>query len=247
MDSALKKKPAERGAEVELVAHELRTLTREFYRRVSPQEFSHCNWTKKEASSKSSTIVQYTDYFNKLNDYFIQKILTQKSRDVSNALQLLLQIAQSLCNFEGEQEADLHHLMLMASILNSHRIMRLKQEYMSPADQEICDELDELVSGAGNFNRLRQVTNAFDSSLPFFPGILTDITMGIEGNPELVPKAEQLGAVLIKVFQKNTKISLSYITFAQILRHCWGIISFQMKKNYPMNRICYTLKTKCLI
>lgn len=207
VDSALQKKHGERSAEVELIADELRMLTRDFYRNVSLQEFRHNNWSKADQSDKARTILQCTDNFNKLNNYFVQKILSQTSKNVANVLQLLLQLAQALCNFRGESEADLNHLMLIASVLNSHRILRLNKYFkkLTPADREVYNQLDELVSNQENFKWLRRAASSFDSSLPFIPGILGDITKASEGNSKLISKSEQVGGTILNLYERKCK------------------------------------------
>lgn len=211
VNQALAKNRRSRVEEVQLIAHELRMLTFAFYQQVSSTEFYNKNWEKKDTcpnaetdhicdnhcvkvgrSSLSPHIVEFTENFNKLSNYFVAKILAQPTGNLKNALQFLIEIGKALCPLAGEQYPDLNHLMVITSVFNNNNIMRLNIiKELSTQDRESIEEIDKMVCKVKNSKWMRELYKAKRTTLPFLGVMLTDITFADE-NIGPMNKSEEL-------------------------------------------------------
>lgn len=220
VDQALSKTRAKRDEEVRIIAHELRMLTVSFYQQVSITEFHNKNWEKADLcpnrekeehlcdsncvtvgkSTLAPNIIEFTENFNKLSNYFVVKILDQPIKNLKNALQLLIEIGQALCPLNDEQYPDINHLMVISSIFNNTNISRLVNfaRDLSAEDNAYRQEIDTITSGTKNYLMMRNVYSQFRTTLPFLGLIKRDITFAHDGNAHSEPlvRAEAFGKIL---------------------------------------------------
>jgi|GEM_PF-6472565 len=214
VEDALAKKSKKNKVEVELIANELRCLTLNFYQQVSGDQFNN-----------DSALEKSTQYFNKLSNFFINKILSQKPENITNCLQLLVQLTRSICLMGDDYYLDLNHLMVLSSIFNTSSIMRLSSSFdaLPDDDKKAVNELQQMVSGI-NFKWMREMYKTHRATLPF-PGMFkTDITFAIDGNNVTDKQGDERNQLLIsrtevmgEIYSKIGEIK-SLLTF-EIFRH----------------------------
>ncbi len=216
VDRALAKTRDERIDEVLLIAHELRMLTLRFYQNVSIEEFLNNNWTKRDKKTLSPNIVEFTEFFNKLSDYFIAKIVSQPPGKVKNALQLCIEIARALCPLKDELYPDINHLMVIGNgVLNSTVISRLASffEELPPQDKSYLEEITQIVSSAKNFKVMRDLYREYRTTLPYLGLLSRDVTFAIEGNENNIIRAEACGEILRKIMEIKLLVNVERTNF----------------------------------
>ncbi|MBL7479141.1 RasGEF domain-containing protein [Legionella bononiensis] len=237
VDQALTKNRAKRTEEVGIIAHELRMLTISFYQHASISEFHNKNWEKTDVcpeaeedghacdtncvkagkSTLAPHIVEFTEHFNKLSNYFVVKILSQPRKNIKNALQLLIEIAQVLCPLNDEHYPDINHLMVISSVLNNVDISRLINYAtdLSAEDNAYRMEIDTITSRNKNFQLMRNVYLQFRTTLPFLGLLLRDMTFAQDGNSnsEKIVRAEACGEILKKLLEIKLLINFEKIHF----------------------------------
>jgi hypothetical protein len=215
MNQTLVLPPKKRIAQVELIAQELRALTMAFYQRVSLTEFREECWLKEKRQQSAPSITTMTEQFNKLSAYFSEKILTQPSENLQNALLFFVELAQHLCPLDSEHYPDLNHLMLLSSVFNSISVSRLTNAFSSLSSMEhgIIDEVNHAVSNKKNFKFMRDIYNAYRTTLPFLGYILTETTFANSGNDNELIRAEMVGTVLKKLLEIKVQVNFEQVTY----------------------------------
>ena len=237
VDQALIKIRSKRTEEVRIIAHELRMLTISFYQHVSISEFHNKNWEKMDVCPKTEAeghacdsncvkvgkstlaphIVEFTEHFNKLSNYFVVKILSQPRKNIKNAVQLLIEIAQVLCPLNDEHYPDINHLMVISSVLNNVDISRLINYAtdLSAEDNSYRMEIDTITSRNKNFQVMRNLYLQFRTTLPFLGLLLRDMTFAHDGNSnsEKLVRAEACGEILKKLLEIKLLINFEKIHF----------------------------------
>ncbi|USQ15429.1 ankyrin repeat domain-containing protein (plasmid) [Legionella lytica] len=219
INQALALPPKKRIEHVKLIAHELRSLTMAFYQRVSVVEFRDEGWLKEKRQQSAPHITELTKQFNKLSAYFSEKVLTQSAENIQNALQFLIELAQHLCPLDSEHYLDLNHLMMLSSVFNSIGISRLTNVFntMSSTEQSIIDEVNHAVSNKKNFKFMRDIYNAYRTTLPFLGYILTETTFANSGNDNELVRAEMVGVVLKKLMEIKVQVNFEQATHSTTL------------------------------
>jgi hypothetical protein len=212
VNQALALPQKERAMYVERAANALRTLAMQYYQDLSLSEFNDGNWLKIGRKQSAPNITEITENFNKLNAYFIEKILSQPRTNVQNALLFLLELSQSVCPLEGERYPDLNHLMVLTSVINSIPILRLSTVFdaLSEKDQNIIKQINQVVSHQKNFNFMRKIYSTYRTTLPFLGNILTDITFANEANKDKLSekkliidiRAEEVVGTILKMLME---------------------------------------------
>ncbi|WP_160264742.1 RasGEF domain-containing protein [Legionella norrlandica] len=200
VDRALTLKSNKRKKEIELIAQELRILSMKFYQTVALSEFADANWTK-EDPNLAINVLRLAMHFNQLSNYFTAKVLNQPSLDKTvNAIQLLIQIAQALCPLASGQFVDMHHLLIITSVLENSSISRLKpcMAALTETEQAIMAELTKIVGFSQNKYWQRAVQNSC-MTLPYVGLFQSDLTFAKDGNPYPLGRAETCGSILLKI------------------------------------------------
>lgn len=216
-DLALSKTSSERIKEVTLIANEMRSVSLAFYQEVPIKDFCSI-----KNGSTPSLVDLLINNFNKLNNYFIVKILSQPSVNRVNALRLILELAHELCPLDTEYTLDLNHLMLIASVLNTACISRLKNCFnsLSSKEQGLIKEIERLVSKENNSKWMREIGQVYKSTLAFPGNFLTDLTFAKDGNNDkskVITQAEVIGKILLKIFEIKERIELDvYCHFSNL-------------------------------
>ncbi|CAM2809987.1 RasGEF domain-containing protein [Legionella worsleiensis] len=242
VDQALGKTRPKRTAEVGIIAHELRMLTIAFYQSVSISEFHNKNWEKEDVCSASQTeghactsqciktgkttrsphITEFTDFFNKLSNYFVVKTVTQSPKNIKNALQLLIEIAQALCPLDDENYPDINHLMVISSIFNNVDVSRLVNfnTDLSVEDNAYRQEIDNITSREKNYRMMRRLYQQFRTTLPFLGIFCRDLTFASDGNEQATPiiRAEACGSILKSLLEVKLLLNFEPINFSTNLR-----------------------------
>lgn len=213
IDQALVLPPKKRIEHVALITHELRTLTMAFYQRVSLSEFRDECWLKEKRQQTAPHITELTEQFNKLSAYFSEKILTQSAENLQNALLFFAELAQCLCPLDSELFPDLNHLMMLSSVFNNMGVSRLTNAFntLPSREREVIDEVNLVVSNKRNFKFMRDIYNAYRTTLPFLGYILTEITFANSGNDNELVRAEMVGVVLKKLMEIKVQINFEQI------------------------------------
>jgi hypothetical protein len=216
VDLALKKTRDTRIDEVLIIAHDLRMLTFSFYQKVLIGEFWNNAWTKENKNELSPHIVELTDYFNKLSDYFVAKILSQPTGNIKNAIQLFIEIAQAICPLADEQYPDIHHLMVIGfGVLSNPNITRLTSflKDLPSKDRRYLEEISKIVSPEKNYKVMRELYREFRTTLPFLGLLCRDMTFATDGNEEKITKAEACGEILKKIMEIKLLVNFEKTNF----------------------------------
>lgn len=216
VEQALSKTRDTRIDEVLIIAHDLRMLTVTFYQQVSIKEFHNLNWGRSNKETLSPHVVEFTEFYNGISNYFMAKILLQPSGNIKNALQLLIEIAQALCSLDGEQYPDLNHLMgIGSSVLDSPNITRLTSvlKELPQKDKLYMEEISQVVSTGKNFKVMRELYHVYRTTLPFLGLLLKDITFAHDGNSSKILKAEATGAILKRLMEIKVLINFERTNF----------------------------------
>lgn len=216
VDLALTKSRDTRVDEVQIMAHELRILTFSLYQNVLIGEFWNNGWTKADRSKLSPRIVEFTDYFNKLSNYFVAKILSQPTCNIKNALQLFIEIAQALCPLADELYPDINHLMVIGfGVLANTNITRLTSflKDLPSKDRRYLEEISKIVSPEKNYKIMRELYREFRTTLPFLGLLCRDMTFANDGNEEKIIKAEACGEILKKVLEVKLLVNFELTNF----------------------------------
>ncbi|MFJ1269110.1 RasGEF domain-containing protein [Legionella lytica] len=219
INQALALTPKKRVEHVELIAKELRTLTMAFYQRVSLNEFREECWLKEKRQQNASCITELTEQFNKLSVYFSDKILSQSAENLHNALLFFVELTQHLCPLDSEHYPDLNHLMMLSSVFNNMGVSRLTNTFhtLPSIERSIIDEVNRVVSNQKNFKFMRDIYNAYRTTLPFLGYILTEITFANAGNDNELIRAEMVGAVLKKLVEIKVQINFEQVSYGTTL------------------------------
>ncbi|ARG96803.1 RasGEF domain-containing protein [Legionella micdadei] len=215
VDCAIAFPREERAKYVQSIANELRMLTMMFYQEVSICEFNNCYWSKEETKHLSPSIVKFTDYFNKLSFYFIEKILNQPSDNTRNALQFLIELSQALCALGEEKYPDLNHLQVLASVFSSSNISRLTVELgkLSTTDRKTIEEICTIASNLKNYQYMREICTTHRTALPFLGLFLTDVTFARDGNENALHRRAVVGEILKTILEIKLKINSECLIF----------------------------------
>ncbi|CAM2810024.1 RasGEF domain-containing protein [Legionella worsleiensis] len=237
VDEALAKTRSKREEEVQLIAHELRMLTFFFYQNVSIAEFYNKNWEKADICSQSGEkdhvcdvncvtvgkstlarhIVEFTDNFNKLSNYFVVKLLAQPPKNLKNSLQLLIEIAQALCPLNNEHYPDINHLMVINSIFNNLDISRLVNfdKELTAEDNAYRMEIETITSRDKNYRVMRHVYLQYRTTLPFLGIFRRDIIFAQDGNVNAAPmvSTEACGEILKHLLEIKLLINFERVHF----------------------------------
>ncbi|MDR3502527.1 MAG: RasGEF domain-containing protein [Legionella sp.] len=219
INQALVLPPKKRVEQVALIAHELRTLTMAFYQRVSLAEFRDECWVKEKRQQSAPSITEVTEQFNKLSAYFSEKILTQSAENLQNALLFFIELAQRLCPLDSERYPDLNHLVMLSSVFNNLGVSRLTNAFntLPSIERGIIDEVNHVVSNKRNFKFMRDIYNAYRTTLPFLGYILTETTFANGGNDNELARTEMVGAVLKKLMEIKIQINFEQVTYSTTL------------------------------
>ena len=196
VNDALALSAEERSSYVVFIAHELRMLSKEFYTTLSIADL-------RQGTRVSSLLIKQYNYFNRLSDYFVTKIVNQPATNVVNSLKFLIQLTQELYSSGTEPYTDLNHLMVISSVINSVKISRLTSyfEALTAKEHKILDELKNLTNDKLNFKWMRETGHINSQTLPF-PGMLyADLIFAKEKNPRILFQAEISGALLLNVLK----------------------------------------------
>ena len=230
---ALTMESTERSGEIVKIASAIVKNNVLFYQKVGICEFYDKNWEKKEHPEFAPNIHAQTAHFNALANYFIEKILDQPPENRTNAVKLVVQLAQALCSLENSSSTcngypDLTGLFIMASVLNSANISRLTPffEQLTLEEQDIIEEINLVIAQKSNSRYLRLISSKHPASLPFVGMFQTDMTFTIDGNPEdIFNMLELLGKTLLKILQ--TKV----LVYSKVIIHETDLPLFLSKKN----------------
>jgi ankyrin repeat protein len=219
VNQALALPTKKRVEHVELIAYELRTLTMAFYQRVSLAEFRDGCWLKEKRQESAPHITEITRQFDKLSAYFSEKILTQSAENIPNALLFLIELSQHLCPLDSERYPDLNHLMMLSSVFNNMSVSRLTHAFntLLSIEQGIIDEVNRVVSHNRNFKFMRDIYNAYRTTLPFLGYILTETTFANSGNSNELVRAEMVGSVLKKLMEIKVQVNFEQATYSTSL------------------------------
>ncbi len=227
INQALAKTRHSRKDEVQKVVHELRMLSFRFYQRVSMTEFYDNSWAKQDKcpdsgdkdhecdshckavgkSTLAPNIVESTADFNKLNNYFVAKLLSQPSENITNALKFIIEIGLELCPLVEGQYHDLNHLMVISSVLNCSDLTRAINfsDTLSSKDLSRIEDINQIVDKAKNSKYMRDLYKAFKKTLPFVGELLTDVTFANDANPVFI--AELNGLIFKKLMEVKVVVN----------------------------------------
>lgn len=205
VNTALQKKSTERQEELTVLSQELKNLSILFYQHVKLGEFIGENWRKENKNEVSPTIVRQTEYFNRLQDYFVCKILHLPHDSLANAIRFLIQLADNVCPANNQaQYPDQNTLMLITSVLNDARIARLSTHLnkLTETEQQQLEALNERV----NRKNMREMLNESRTTLAFLGLIQSDFTFAGE-NQDYSSRSEVLSKPVecILSVKQNTK------------------------------------------
>lgn len=255
VNNALDKTSGKRDVEVELIANEIRTLSVSFYQNVTLHEF---NFIVDSQSAKIAPhIVLIRNYFNRLNNYFLKKILLQPEKNVTNVLKFLLELAQALCPLYEENYPDLNHLMVISGVLNNSSIMRLKNHLaeLSENEKEIIHELETMVSFK-NFKWMREIQRTHRSTLPFLGMFTKDLTFAqenqnqldrIQVNGDILLKIKEVkDMVHIKLSRHETDLPILLQRYKELNEHVLYRLSLRIKPNKEVFDLSHTTRKPLL-
>lgn len=222
VDSALEKKAGQRPIELEQIAKELTTATISFYQDVEIfPEFSNSNWLKPDDNpyqvgkkKLAPHIDAQTELVNGVVKYFLRKIINLPENKITNALQLLLELAPLLYPTNekmGETKTrDLNSLMIINSILGTNCIDRLTRftKLFTPSEKATQQQISDLTKQVNNLRSMRSTFTTDPNVLPFLGGYLTSLTFAKEcGNQNsLIDQVEIRGKSIASLIGlKNTQ------------------------------------------
>jgi hypothetical protein len=208
VDQALSVPRKHRTELVLQIAQELKLFTIATYQKIAIHDFL----PKKNKESPSSSTRNATDIFNKLSDYFIEKILNQPKANVPNTLQFLIELATALCSLDQEEYPDLNNLMMLSGTLNDANISKLLMDTpLSDEDEAIFNEMMALTGGKQNFKLMRKVCTTYQSTLPYIGLFYTDVLFVVDGNSAF-PSLEILGLVLRNIMEIKLLLNIAQIS-----------------------------------
>ncbi|HBD7469423.1 TPA: RasGEF domain-containing protein [Legionella pneumophila] len=213
VEHALAKKASARKQEIEIIAHELKMLTIEFYKTVPLSEFHNGSRSSKKEEHLTPAITKFAGYFNRLNNYFLTKIITQPPGNIVNAIQFLIQLAKSVCSLDTNNLPDLNSLMLISSILNGSIMNRLSNYFSMLTEQEkdTIREINDIIAPDKNYKTMRSILSRREA-LPFLGLILSDLTFAMENETQLF-QIETVGETLTKLAQIKLLVNFEVVQY----------------------------------
>lgn len=203
---ALSHSTEERRQMVMNVADDLRLLTRQYYLLLTLDDLGQGNL--------SNLTRMHTNYFNRLSDFFITKILTQPTSNVVNTLQFIIELIQELSRTDQGNFIDLNQLMMLSSVLENVNVSRLNIYFdtLSKQEHKVVQYLKHLVARDLNFKAMRDVWHN-ERSLPFPGLIVTDLLFAGIGNSDMALRAEITGQMvsnLLKIKEELNSLPVRY-------------------------------------
>jgi hypothetical protein len=199
VDRALSANKEIRSELVECIAEELRMLYAGFFQRVAINEFRHFKISKVDKDRLAYNVIEFTEWFNSLSNYFQCKILDQPKNNIANVLKLLLEIGIALCSL-NEGYSNLHHLMMITSALESKNISRLKPyiDALPAEEKRILAEFQKMIDPRRNKLWLRMLYNSKLKTFPYLGLFMADLDAAYNAEEEH-HKAETVGDIIHKL------------------------------------------------
>ncbi|WBV73029.1 RasGEF domain-containing protein [Legionella pneumophila] len=158
-------------------------------------------------------MTKFAGYFNRLNNYFLTKIITQPPGNIVNAIQFLIQLAKSVCSLDTNNLPDLNSLMLISSILNGSIMNRLSNYFSMLTEQEkdTIREINDIIAPDKNYKTMRSILSRREA-LPFLGLILSDLTFAMENETQLF-QIETVGETLTKLAQIKWLVNFEVVQY----------------------------------
>eukprot|EP01090_Pellita_catalonica_P019391 TRINITY_DN6583_c0_g1_i2.p1 TRINITY_DN6583_c0_g1~~TRINITY_DN6583_c0_g1_i2.p1 ORF type:complete len:721 (+),score=146.32 TRINITY_DN6583_c0_g1_i2:70-2232(+) len=185
-----------------MLAMHMTTIESEVFTLINTSELSHLQW-QKETKDEDGNIIDsapnvnfLTERFNLVSFWIATEVVTAptpKSR--LNVLKKFIRTAKKL-----RQMNSFNCLMEVVAGLNNSSVSRLKRMWAGVEGRLLADwqELDELMTPAGNFRNYREAleqvltnlnktTGKAEPVIPYMATILKDISVAYDGNKEFLP------------------------------------------------------------
>ncbi|KAI6649073.1 Ras-specific guanine nucleotide-releasing factor RalGPS1-like isoform X1 [Oopsacas minuta] len=135
----------------EMVAEQLTRLCGHLFTQIQPEEFTNCNWEKKDKFSKAPCICEFQDFFNRTCAWVTKSILnleiTEKHR--ADIITQFIKIAKKLLEFKN-----FHSFMAIIISLERRAIIRLKRTWKKVDGRKAFDNMTEVISHSNNYEKL---------------------------------------------------------------------------------------------
>lgn len=186
-------------------AEQLALMEHDVLQRVTPDEFLHSAWAKKDAAAKAPNITHMTRIFNNVGHWFEESILLAPGNaERQRLLKFVIACAKACLEIN-----ELNGLMTFVCTAQSRNISRLSRIWKGKLKED-SDQLAGLVM-ASNFKELRKLQAERSPCIPYLAITLKDITFIDDGNSDFIPgtslinweKLHMLGNAIDKLVTRN--------------------------------------------
>ena len=186
-------------------ASQLALMEHDVLQRVTPDEFLHSAWMKKDAEARAPNVTHMTRIFNNVGHWFEESILLAGGNAERQRLLKFVVACAKACLEINE----LNGLMTFVCTAQSRNVSRLSKIWKGKLKEE-ADQLVELVM-ASNFKELRKLQAEQSPCIPYLATTLKDITFIDDGNSDFIPgtslinweKLHMLGNSIDKLVTRN--------------------------------------------
>ena len=186
-------------------AEQLALMEHDVLQRVTPNEFLHSAWMKKDAETKAPNITHMTNIFNNVGHWFEESILLAPGNaERQRLLKFIIACAKACLEIN-----ELNGLMTFVCTAQSRNISRLSKIWKGKLKED-SDQLVGLVM-ASNFKELRKLQAERSPYIPYLAITHKDITFIDDGNSDFISgtnlinweKLHMLGNSIDKLVTRN--------------------------------------------
>lgn len=204
---------------IKAFVREVKRCNAEMLKQLSLSEFKNKAYEKKDKEKNAPILTQFARFNSGLAYLIVETILKQKNIRVLPTIRFFQKVALELVQSDEQFGPDLNGLMSILAALNHKSIARLKGilSNITPADQAILQNINDITSVKDNYSNFRSLANIYKNYLPFMGVPQRDITIA----SEIEDKLSQ------------------YLTFGRVYKK---ILSTQLHYLYHVEEPQFTLK-----